>query len=492
MMPWPQALLRPALAALALAMLSGCYGMRPSDGAGLGSFDGPRPVEPADVALPDGYRIEALASGLTFPTGVALDEEGAIYVTEAGYSYGEAWTAPRLLRIGADGSTTPIAIGSERAGPWNGVAWHRGQFYIAEGGVLDGGAILRVTPEGEITRLVEALPSQGDHHTNGPLVGPDGWIYFGQGTATNSGVVGADNARLGWLARRPDVHDIPCRDVVLAGHNFRAPDPLGERGMLVTGAFSPLGTATAQGQVVPGQIPCSGAILRLAPEGGELELVAWGLRNPFGLAVHPDGRLFVTDNSYDWRGSRPVFGAGDLLWAITPGTWYGWPDFHGQHPLHAGERYLPPGRRAPEPLLAEQPEPPPRPAAVLGVHASANGFDFSRNPAFGHQGEAFVALFGDLAPSTGKVMAPVGAKVVRVNVETGVIEDFAVNRGPLQGPASRIGGGGLERPIAARFDAAGEALYVVDFGELAVAGEEVVPRPESGVLWRITRPGGQG
>jgi glucose/arabinose dehydrogenase len=476
-----------AVAIAALLMVGGCYDMRASDGAGLGSFEGPRPIEPADIALPAGYHIEAVASDLSFPTGVAFDDGGAIYVTEAGYSYGEAWATPRLLRVDPDGSTTTIARGRERAGPWNGVAWHRGDFYIAEGGVLEGGAILRVAPDGDVTRLIETLPSQGDHHTNGPVVGPDGAIYFAQGTATNAGVVGADNAAMGWLARHPGFHDVPCRDVVLAGQNHRARDPLGDRGMLATGAFSPLGTATAPGQVIPGRVPCSGAILRLAPEGGGAELIAWGLRNPFGLAFDPQGRLFVTDNSYDWRGSRPVFGAGDLLWAITPGTWYGWPDFHGEQALGEGDRYAPPGLAAPAPLLARHPNPPPRPAAVLGVHASANGFDFSRSAGFGHAGEAFVAEFGDMAPATGKVMAPVGAKVVRVNVETGVIEDFAVNQGPVQGPASRIGGGGLERPIAARFDPSGEALYVVDFGELALVGDDIVPRPGTGVLWRIVR-----
>ena len=47
-----------------------------------------------------------------------------------------------------------------------------------------------------------------------------------------------------------------------------------------------------------------------------MELVAWGFRNPFGLAVAPDGRLFVTDNGLVVRGSRPVWGSPDVLWEI--------------------------------------------------------------------------------------------------------------------------------------------------------------------------------
>src|SRR3546814_10769103 len=95
-----------------------------------------------------------------------------------------------------------------------------------------------------------------------------------------------------------------------------------------------------------------------------------------------------------------------------------------------------------------------RSVAAVGVHASADGFDFSRKPAFGNVGEAFVAQLGDMVPGVGKTLAPVGFKVVKVDVATGVVHDFAVNRGELQGPASWGNHGGLERPVAVRFDPA--------------------------------------
>jgi hypothetical protein len=47
---------------------------------------------------------------------------------------------------------------------------------------------------------------------------------------------------------------------------------------------------------------------------------------PYGLAFDAAGTLYVTDNAYDTRGSRPVFGGADALWRVEPGTWYGWPD----------------------------------------------------------------------------------------------------------------------------------------------------------------------
>ncbi|HEX2165343.1 MAG TPA: PQQ-dependent sugar dehydrogenase [Thermoanaerobaculia bacterium] len=477
----------PLLAALAAA---GCWSMRPSDGGGQTRFAPPREVDPAGVALPEGYRIEAVATGLTFPTGVAFDGEGGVYVVEAGYSYGEVWTVPRLVAVEADGGVREVARG-ERP-PWNGVVFHDGALYVAAGGERGGGAILRVTPDGAIETVVDGLPSLGDHHTNGPAVGPDGWLYFGQGTATNSGVVGPDNADFGWLRRHPDFHDVPCADVRLAGRNYTSENPLtaaaGDRA--TTGAYVPFGTETAAGQVVPGEVPCTGAVMRVRPAGGPVELVAWGFRNPFGLAFAPDGRLFLTENGYDQRGSRPVFGAGDALWAVEPGGWYGWPDFAQGRPL-TQEGFAQGGNPPLQPVLAEHPGEPPRPAANLSVHGSANGFDFSRSAGFGHVGEAFVAHFGDMAPGAGKVMGPVGFKVTRVDPETGRVEDFAVNR-PAKGPASRAGGGGLERPVAARFDPSGEALYVVDFGVMTIGPGGPEPREGTGVLWRIVRDGEGG
>jgi glucose/arabinose dehydrogenase len=483
-----------------LAGLSGCFASQSPDGGSQAKFTGPRKVDAADIALPLGYRIEAVASGLTFPTGVAFDDRGRVYITEAGYSYGEVWDIPRLLRIEPDGGTTVVAVG-ENNGPWTGIAFHDNDFYVAEGGALRGGRLLRITTEGVITPLVQGLPSMGDHQTNGPVMGPDGWLYYGIGTFTNSGVTGEDNAKFGWLGRFPSRHDIPCRDVTLTGENFRSGNPFtpNDDDTMLTGAFVPLGTATSQGQVVRGGIPCNGAVMRIRPHGGTSELVAWGFRNPFGLAFSPDRRLYVTDNSYDDRGSRPVHGAGALLWEVTAGSWYGWPDFHGTRLLDSGDHFISPGKARPTLLLAMRPGVPPSPAAILGVHSSSDGFDFSRNSGFGYVGQAFIAQFGDQSPVSGKVLAPVGFKVVRVDVASGVIEEFAVNKGKTNGPASKIGGGGLERPVAARFDPSGSALYVVDFGVMTVGqggkvrqpwtSSEVAaePRKGTGVLWRITK-----
>src|SRR5579863_8051225 len=389
----------------ACVLCGGCSLYGPSGGGGQARWDGQRHVNPHDVWLPHGYRIEAVISGLNFPTGVTFDDQGKVYVTEAGYSYGEIWTEPRLVRVDAPDVINVIARGSN--GPWTGATFRDGYFYVAEGGEARGGRILKISPAGAVTALVEDLPSTGDHHTNGPVVGADGYVYFGQGSATNSGIVGGDNYQNGWLRRYPRFHDIPAKDVMLAGVNYESRDPFSPRPQLswyqkvlpflapserlvLTGAYSSFGTPTRSGQVVRGQVPFTGGIMRVPVDGGKPEMVAWGMRNPFGLAFSPDGKLYATENQFDVRGSRPVWGTGDLLWEVKPGTWYGWPDYFAGQGINNADRFSVGGMPAPRRLLAREPAPPPRPVAKFGVHASADGLDFSKNSGFGHVGDAFV------------------------------------------------------------------------------------------------------
>ena len=483
--PWRNALIS-FVCAFVLVLLAGCYRMRSSNGGGQIKSVSPRVLVPSDVLVMPGYAIEVVASGLTFPSALAFDDKGILHVIEAGYVYGEQWEEPRLIRI-QGGEKTIVSRGGKN-GPWNGVTFHDGNFFLSEGGQLEGGRILKISPEGEITVIAESLPSQGDHHTNG-LVVRDGYIYFGQGTATNSAVVGTDNADFGWLKRKNDFHDIPCRDVVLSGRNYETANPLTDdpNDRAITGAFVPFGTSTSQGQVIKGSVPCTGAILRVPVDGGEIEMVAWGMRNPFGIALSPDGKLYATDNSYDERGSRPVWGTADVLWEVKQDTWYGWPDFADGRPIADNAGFKPPADEKVDAVLQKYPQSPPDPVAEFGVHSSANGFDFSHSSAFGFEGEAFIAIFGDMAPNVGKVMAPVGFKIVRANVGNGVVRDFAVNKGKRNGPASFVGSGGLERPVAVKFSPDGRSLYIVDFGILTMTEKGPNAVQGSGSVWRILK-----
>jgi glucose/arabinose dehydrogenase len=466
--------------------LAGCFTITPCNGGGQNvSFHGPRTLNPADIALPDGYDITLAARDLDMPTGLCCDDQGGVYVTESGYD--PAAPQPRLLKIGD--SIQVLALGT--AGPWNGLCFDHGNFYVAQDDP-DGGRIIKISPGGKSTPLVENLPTLGDYPAGSPLPGPGGYLYFAIGSATNSGVVGPDDDEQGlipgkrWVSRHRRFHDIPGGDVKLTGWNALSPDPFTPNSTKVTGAFSPFGEPTAPDQTVAGQAPCTGAIMRVPLAGGPPELVAWGFRNPAGLAFTPDGFLYAVEQSYEDRGSRPVSGCGDLLWEIHTGLWYGWPDYFATRALPGSRQFAAVGKPPPQFLLTDPPNPPPAPAAILPVHGMAGGIDFCANPAFGRTGQAFIAEFGDIAPVSGKLLFPVGFEVDRVDVATGVRHVFAANKGPINGPASKVGGGGLERPITVRFDPAGDALYVLDFGVVTV-GSRAQPRPGTGALWKITR-----
>jgi glucose/arabinose dehydrogenase len=385
----------------------------------------PQPREPSryDIDVEAGYRVDLVADKLTSPTGIAFADK-RIFVIESG---------GRLLELTPQG---PQERATGDHAPWTGIAYRDGALYVAEGGAHDGGRIVRFDlPDFKPTVLVDNLPSLGEHHTSGPVVTSDGWVYFGQGTATNAGI-----------AERDQPADIPCHDVTLAGTNFDG-----------TGAFLPFGTPSEKGQIVKGQLPCSGAIMRVKTTGGAVELVAWGFRNPAGLALD-NGALYATDNGYELRGSRPVFGSADVLWKVEMSHWYGWPDYSEGRPLTSA--FYAEGNGKPGGfVLADHPEKPREPRAYLPVHSAADGLDFTHGEAFGFPGSAFIALYGDKDP------APVGFEVVRVDPRTGDIVEFAKNH------ADR-GKQRFEHPVAVRFDPPGTTLYVVDGG---------------GRIWKITR-----
>lgn len=70
---------------------------------------------------------------------------------------------------------------------------------------------------------------------------------------------------------------------------------------------------------------------------------------------------------------------------------------------------------------------------------------------------------------------------------TGVINEFASNKGKRNGPASWLKKRGLERPVSVKFDKPGTALYVVDFGILKTDDKGSHPQIKTGMIWRISK-----
>jgi glucose/arabinose dehydrogenase len=79
-------------------------------------------------------------------------------------------------------------------------------------------------------------------------------------------------------------------------------------------------------------------ILVAKPDGSGLEVYAWGIRNPVGIAVHPQtGELWASVNERDNLGDNL---APDYITHVEPGGFYGWPWFYmGGHwdPRHQGK-----------------------------------------------------------------------------------------------------------------------------------------------------------
>jgi glucose/arabinose dehydrogenase len=207
--------------------------------------------------------------------------------------------------------------------------------------------------------------------------------------------------------------------------------------------------------------------MRCNLDGTGLELVAWGLRNPYGLGFSPDGRLLALDLGMNDRGSRPVGDAPSCLYAIEHGAWYGWPDFVAgvrvDDPRHAPAR----GPR-PRMLLDNHAElpPPQRPLVTFPARTAAVKFTWGRD-------RLYVALFGDKRPFTAPPGPAAGRAVVRVD--------------PRDGSIFPLVGSPLQRPIdVAFFD---DTLYVLDFGEYELSVDGEVRGPGSscgGKLWRLS------
>jgi glucose/arabinose dehydrogenase len=294
-------------------------------------------------------KAELVASGLSFPTTVEFDDAGELYVAEAGLGFGGGPRDGRVWHLDRAGGRRLVADGLR--GPVNGLTFHDGGFYVSEGGYP--ARISRLDRDGILSTVLDGFPGPGNYHVDMVAVGPDGRLYFDHGAMTNTGVVGPDGLAVAWLQQLQHAHDVPGFDLLSTGWNATTPDPRDDEVEVSTGAFSPFGVPTSEGQLLPAGLPATASVVRCEADGTGLALVAWGLRNPFGLRFLPDGRLVALDQGADDRGSRPVAEAPGLLFEIEEGGWYGWPDFVGAEPVTA-RRFQPERGPAPAFLIANR------------------------------------------------------------------------------------------------------------------------------------------
>ncbi|HEX7021262.1 MAG TPA: hypothetical protein VF171_00285, partial [Trueperaceae bacterium] len=285
-----------------------------------------------------------------------------------------------------------------------------------------------------------------------------------------------------------------------------------------SGSIDPGTTVAAATPATPqeGIIAGNGTVYSFDPTAADasstLRLEAWGFRNPFGIGIDPADptKLFVSNNGADTRGvagetstptedfevieARPIEEDYDDLFVLDIGgspEFFGWPDyFHDEEsgdvepvtaPIFCGEE----GEKlmhCPDFVLDESfrngltvsPA-----FAELGYHTSANKFDFSPGTTFGFDGDLFVAYTGSFVPITGAVQF-VGYKVVRVERDTGEVDDFIANTGDTAeevfDPES------FNKPIDVEFR--DDAMLVVDFGVFE-PGLKIM-QPGTGKVWIVT------
>lgn len=406
--------------------------------------------------------LTKVAGGLTFPTSVAFDERGRIFVAESGLPFGGATLGGTVRLVLPDGDSE--IVGSGFRPPLTGLTFDNGSLYVSEGGYP--ARIVRLRPDGEVSTVIEGLPGPGNYHTNMAVVGPDGWLYFSQGAMTNTGVVGLDSYELGWLRRLPHAHDTPGFELELTGVNFTTDDPVTRGSTAVTGAFLPFGTPSHSGMQVAPALPCTAAVMRCRLDGTGLELVAWGLRNAFGLAFLPDGKLLALDQGADDRGSRPAGNAPDALFEVVGASWYGWPDYIAGEPI-TSSCFRPERGPAPSFLIANHASlPSPRkPLHIFEPHCAATKFCVVGD-------DLYVALFGDERPLTAPEGPSRGRAIVRLSRRDWRLQDQST--------------GLLERPIDVGFNHPEGALYVLDFGHFEIlADRRLDASPGTGALWRV-------
>ncbi|MBX5476416.1 MAG: PQQ-dependent sugar dehydrogenase [Clostridia bacterium] len=188
-------------------------------------------VPPGDD--PDRFVRSTFAQGLAQPTAMAFGRDGTLYVTElvgrvVALKDTDGDGAADQTSVFADGLTDPLGVAVLRAGDL--VVSQRGRLTRLRDTDGDGAADQRED-------IVTGLPV-GRHQNDNVVLGPDGRLYWGQGSRSDHGEGGI--------------------------------------------------------------VPYEASILSATPDGNDVRVVATGLRNPYGLAFDAKtGALYATDNGRD-------------------------------------------------------------------------------------------------------------------------------------------------------------------------------------------------
>jgi glucose/arabinose dehydrogenase len=468
------------------------------------------------ILIPEGYRIEKLAEGLTYPTSITWDDQGRMYVAEAGGAFLEEPPPARILELLPGGKTREVAnLDGKIHASIVGLTWHDGAFYFTHRAKDGTGAVSRMSPDGKVEMLFSGIQdAKTDHQPNDIRVGPDGRMYVASGVGGNVGVMGQDMTP--FVLKWPDARATPCKDIVLTGQNFEFPDfrtkQQGDK--VLTGAFVPYGTPTTPGQTIKGTNKCGGSILVFDPQNAEATLrpYAWGFRNVVGLAWNGKGEMFAAQNGYDQIPPRPIRDFFDPVYRVREGAWYGWPDFSAAGDPLTNDAFVAPGSLYAASFIDGKRQPkepqflidhkasglsPPDKELVVGLHpinSSPSKLDVAPDTWGDVAGRLFVAEWGDLTWFNNATRTePVGNQITWIDPGSKEIQPFIQNVKPGPGSEQDATGKALERPFDLRFGPDG-AMYIVDYGQMNIVLARVADGhlpfefvPRSGMIWRVTR-----
>ena len=423
-----------------------------------------------DIVVPDGYRAVRIVNGLNFPSAFTWDAAGNIYILES-HTVPAPMLKPKIVRVSTFGAIDRVRLDGANAPNGDtaiGLTFHDGWLYFSHEQKDATFSISRVRPEGGVVEpIVQRVPVTGDHDVNHLFFDREGTLYFGVGSATNSGVVASgDPVNQKWLAKHPETHDIACRDIRLTGATFD--DPKGK-----TGAYQPLGRADARD--LRAEPMCTSAVYRLRAGSTTPELVAWGFRNPVAFAMDANGALLVANQGADVRSTRPIASDTDSVFRLREGAWYGWPDYSASLTAFPNPPVIDlaaSGLTAPDRamlLAAAEPH-----AAICAIAVAPDG-------------GVLVAEMGDFKPQTAPDNGRAGYQVERIDA-SGAITSYLRNRndGDPQ-PASTLDKrNAFERPVDVRIGPDG-MVYVLDYGAFIVSQGTPKAFPKTGKLFRIER-----
>jgi glucose/arabinose dehydrogenase len=454
-----------------------------------------------------GYTIEPIVWNLTAPDSLAFDKNGNMYIGEAGYPLTRLPEVPKILKVTPNGNISEFVDKGLNSPVVDVVYYNETTLYVSHNHKV---SIVNLT-NGTVKDIIVGLPTNVNHQNNQIAFSTEGKrLYVGIGSATNSGVVGEDDAMIGWLPNEPNVHDVPGNNIILTGQNFVSNNPLTAEpnDIATTGAFVPFNTTTIPGQMIQGNIKCNGCIISANLDGTDLKVVGWGFRNPTGLAFNEEGKLFAVSHGADQRGNRPIANDSDKLYDVklNETAFYGWPDFFGNAEPVTDPKFQSKGSDKSLQFVIQNHPSVEKPLIEFEVGAALAQIDFSFPTStlsssnstndFGLKDMAFIAEFGIMIPTShlpwslkNQNQEIVGQKVIVLNPQNKSYSDFV----SLDKPDTSF------RPVGIAFNKNENTLYITSISKVEI--RTTLPNgnniglsepspwyyPNTGVIWKVTK-----